>query len=149
MFILLLFCFFIFPFFSIEYLTYNILQHSKLENWRIQFLMSRTGYIIHAFPFYKKRSYKQRPIKFFNHKKPWPTEFSIIRNHVLTTREWIFEMFVIQKKKDDKRLMVQLNQIQIRQYWCFYKEKHWGFSEIKRHLHFWKKISEKFKKQRP
>ena len=24
---------------------------------------------LHAFPFYKKRSYKKRPIKFFNHKK--------------------------------------------------------------------------------
>ena len=32
--------------------------------------------LLHAFPFYKKRSYKKRPIKFFNHKKPWPIEFS-------------------------------------------------------------------------
>ena len=31
--------------------------------------------LLHAFPFYKKRSYKKRPIKFFNHKKPWPIEF--------------------------------------------------------------------------
>ena len=57
---------------------------------------------VHAFPFYKKRSYKKRPIKFFNHKKPWPIEFSIIRNDVLTTREWIIEMFVIFKIKMPK-----------------------------------------------
>ena len=35
---------------------------------------------IHAIPFYKKHSYKKRPIKFFNHKKQWPIEFSNIRN---------------------------------------------------------------------
>ena len=35
---------------------------------------------IHAFPFYKKRSYKKRPIKFFNHKKQQPIEFFKIRN---------------------------------------------------------------------
>ena len=38
-------------------------------------------YDIHAIPFYKKRSYKERPIKFFNHKKQQPIEFPIIRNN--------------------------------------------------------------------
>ena len=35
---------------------------------------------LHTFPFYKKRSYKKRPIKFFNHKKQQPIEFFKIRN---------------------------------------------------------------------
>ena len=29
---------------------------------------------LHPIPFYKKCSYKKRPIKFFNHKKRWPIE---------------------------------------------------------------------------
>ena len=36
--------------------------------------------IIPAIPFHKKHSYKKRPIKFFNHKKPRPIKFSVIRN---------------------------------------------------------------------
>ena len=31
---------------------------------------------LHAFPFYKKRSYKKRPIKFFNHRNSNPLNFS-------------------------------------------------------------------------
>ena len=30
--------------------------------------------LVHAFCFYKKQSCKKRPIKLFNHKKPWPIE---------------------------------------------------------------------------
>ena len=40
---------------------------------------------LHAFPFYKKRSYKERPIKFFNHKKHQPIEFFKIRNDFFIT----------------------------------------------------------------
>ena len=34
---------------------------------------------VHAFPIYNKRSYKKRPIKFFNHKKQQPIEIFKIR----------------------------------------------------------------------
>ena len=37
---------------------------------------------LQAILFYKKRSFKKQPIKFFNHKKQWPIEFSKIRNNL-------------------------------------------------------------------
>ena len=57
-------------------------QHWALENLRqsssarlvhpmiLANMLRGLMYKVHAFPFYKKRSYKKRPIKFFNHKKP-------------------------------------------------------------------------------
>ena len=50
------------------------------QNWN--YCKQKIHKEIHAFPFYKKRSYKKRPILFFNHRKPWPIEFSIIRNDI-------------------------------------------------------------------
>ena len=49
------------------------------------FSLSEFWIEVHAFPFYKKRSYKKRPIKFFNHKKHQPIEFFKIRNDFLIT----------------------------------------------------------------
>ena len=54
---------------------------------------------MHAFLFYKKRSYKKRLIKFFNHKKQRPIEFLIIRNDF--SKKWItllWKCFVFFKK---------------------------------------------------
>ena len=42
---------------------------------------------VHALPFYKKRSYRKRPIKYFNHKKQQPIESFKIRNDFLVTTE--------------------------------------------------------------
>ena len=50
---------------------------------------------LHAFPFYKKRSYKKRPIKFFNHKKRCFSKKGMNCQNVCYL-----------KKKDAKRLMV-------------------------------------------
>ena len=55
-------------------------SQSKLFETEIKNLQAINQIKVHAFPFYKKCSYKKRPIKFFNHKKQQPIEFFKIRN---------------------------------------------------------------------
>ena len=43
--------------------------------------------VVHAIPFYKKRFYRKRPIKYFNHKKQQPIESFKIRNDFLVKTE--------------------------------------------------------------
>ena len=70
--------------------------------------------LLHAFPFYKKRSYKKRPIKFFNHKKQQPIEFFKIRNDfLLTTKKWIALLLKYSNRcqKADNSKEIHSNQI--------------------------------------
>ena len=71
---------------------------------------------VHAFPFYKKRSYKKQPIKFFNHMKQQSIEFFKIRNvFLLTTKKWIALLLSYRKRCKKADNSKKKNCVQIRQ----------------------------------
>ena len=105
---------------------------------------------IHAFPFYKKCSYKKRPIKLFNHKKQQPIEiFKIRNNFLLTTKKLLLKYPKRCQKADnskkntfksDNRNVVMSKNIEI--FFC-YKDEFVLFEKIyenfkkRRHTKFW------------
>ena len=58
--------------------------------------------VIHAFPFYKKHSYKKQPITFFNHKKQQPIDFFKIRNNFLSTTKKLLALLLKYPKRCQK-----------------------------------------------